>query len=475
MDRTRTEPREGGVAGSFGIREEAQVPARPADHARAAAEPPGRTRRRWFGIAARVVRNAAIAVLVMAAIPIGIVARDGHRLWTSSQWGRNTNEKVSRAEPMRPLLLPRDASITPMQAGVAFNTLIPEHANPNFPVLPVPVRAATPWQAAALASDMFPAARPDQFRGPSSRAILDAVAKGFTPEEMGYLRAVATSPAWKEFDLVARAPAVDFVGGRFRVPFGAGATAEQMPIPSFKAAKEFAYASASRAAYHMATGQRDSAETALRSTVSFGFALIDDGTTLIEELMGAVIVGIGREALERFYFIEHDAQFARTGTVLPDGLSRFLIATHDSRAGIPSASRPDRVPDAALRGAPASTEDWRKHLLARVTDPATHRGERFESLRALSMSSCSNVRDLLLGPRSDATDAIHLARQDLARYPSERALIDLVTQPADQQFSGVYLGPIEELAASASAVASVVLHNPRLAACTRIVRAYARF
>ena len=76
---------------------------------------------------------------------------------------------------------------------------------------------------------------------------------------------------------------------------------EQRPLPSFEGSRELAYAAVSRAAYHMALGQRDSAETVLRSIVSFGFAFIDNGTSGLEAVIGSVIVAIGRDALHRFY------------------------------------------------------------------------------------------------------------------------------------------------------------------------------
>ena len=49
--------------------------------------------------------------------------------------------------------------------------------------------------------------------------------KGFSPREMEYLRSLATAPVWREFDLVARAPAVDAIGGQLRVPFAPEARA----------------------------------------------------------------------------------------------------------------------------------------------------------------------------------------------------------------------------------------------------------
>ena len=100
------------------------------------------------------------------------------------------------------------------------------------------------------------------------------------------------------------------------------------------------------------------------------------------------------------------------------------------------------------------------------------RGERYEALRLLSAASCTNVRELLFGPGSDVTDAFRNARRDLARYPSERALVDLVHLKPEARRAELGFDPLQMLAVSSATVAGVVLRNPRLAACTRIVGGY---
>ncbi len=456
MDQTRIDSRDASAAGLFGAREEAQVPAHAHGYAPYVAQETARVRRSWLGITVRLVRNAAIAVAIMTMVPIGIVAVNGARIWNGGSFGASTRARVAQAERVRSLKLPADPSITPMQAGRAFNALQPVRDSKQFPTVTSPSRAEPVWQSATLTPDMFPNAPPNMFHGPSSTAILEAVSKGFTPREMAYLRTLASAPEWRDFDLVARAAAVDFIGGRFRIPFAPGASAEQLPIPQYKASREMAYAAVSRAAYHMAIGQRDSAEMVLRSILSFGFALMDNGTTLIDELIGNVIVGVGR-----------------------DGLQRFYVITHDPRAGSPAVTQPARLANVSMRAAAGSAapslDDARRRLIAEVADPARHRGERFESLRMLSMSSCTNVRELMFGARTDVTDAIRDARRSLARYPSEQALADLVSRAPEPQAANYPLDPIESLARSSATVAGVVLHNPRLPACTLITGSYYYF
>ena len=448
MDRIRIETEGTTPAGFFGMREDAQVPVR-AQASAALSGAPGRTRRSWLGMATRIVRDALIAVALMASIPIGIVAFNGDRVWRSDALSNNTRARISQSEAMRPLALPKDASITPMQAGLAFNALQPKIEVRGFTMIEPAGRPEASWEHAIITPDMFPTAQPNMSHAPATYAILEAGAKGFTPQEMSYLKRLATAPVWRNFDLIARAPAVDLIGGRFKVPFSPDVRAYELPLIQFKFAREVANAAVSRAAYHMALGQRDSAETILRSVVSFGLTLVDNGTSLIDEFIGNVIVGGGR-----------------------DGLRRFYVITKDPRASMPALSPPVKVDAAPAPMRAGNTEDRRRLLIARSQDPKTAPGERYEALQALSASACTNVRELLFGRRSDVMDALRNASTHLARYPSERALVELLGREPDFTRETPNFNPVSDLAVSAATVVGTVLHNPRMAACTRLVGSY---
>jgi hypothetical protein len=259
---------------------------------------------------------------------------------------------------------------------------------------------------------------------------------------------LATAPVWREFDLVARARAVDMIGGQIRTPFGAEARPERRPMPTYKDSKELAYAAVARAAYYMAIGQPDTAEMVLRSIVSYGFAFIDNGTSELDELMGTVIVGIGREALGRFYYIRRDRRWN-------------LQALWQPELVFDGSTLPPRKP--------MTTDEARRALLLRIEDPAVPLGARFEGLRSLHASSCTNVPELLLGPRADVRAVLQRARNTVARYPSEQALVDLQARTLMPTSDAPSSNPIQSLAVSSATVAGVVLHNPRLASCTRVL------
>lgn len=439
----RSETATPGVAGTFGVGDDGQLPAR--GNVRFATEYRARGARAWLG---GLLRNAAIAIALMTAVPLIAVSVNGDSVWRMVQYSGNTRAKTVIAERARPLALPRDASITPTQAGLAFARLQPARRNPGMPMLAPESRPVRSWEALALTNTMFLTARPDVYgSGPSSNAILEAVAKGFSPAEREYLRALATAPVWKDFDLVARAPAMDMVGGLLRFPLPAEARWEELPIAQFRVTKDLAYAAVSRAAYHLSIGQRDSAEAALRAVVSFGFAMIDNSTNLMDQLVGDVIVGIGRDGLQRFYKITGDARAASIA------VTPVTKAEADANLAAFRAMTPGQV---------------RRYVIDRATDPATPRGERFELVRMLSMSSCSNARETLLGPREDVRAAIATAGAMLGRYSSERELVRLASTPMTLRSRDVVGQPVEAMLASIATVPAVVLNKPQLATCTLI-------
>lgn len=447
MEHTRTAKPVTG-AGTFDAREDAMLPARMGRRDEVAAHESARARRTWLGVALRIARDAAIAVAVMASVPIMIVATQGDRVWSEHKMGNSVRAKTTLSQVARPLVLPVDPSITPIEAGRAFHdlhpgdpiALFPEHARATYP-------EAT-WKR-TFPSGAFSTAKTHIHDGPSYLTIMDAAAKGFSAQEMDYLRALASDPRWKDFDKVARAPAMDFVGARFRIPFAPAATEADIPLPGYRASRELAYASVSRAAYHHASGQRDSAEAALRAVISYGFKLVDNGIAPIDQLMGSVVVGIGRE-----------------------GLRRYLVAVGDPRATMPALApftnaNAARASDASRLSFPPGT-DVRAVLLARAADPNLLRAERFAALRLLSASSCTNVPELVLGPNDDVKRAFQDARTSLARFPGEQATIDLIASSPLRPTVITY-NPLHALSVSAAAAAGTVLNNPRLAACTRVI------
>jgi hypothetical protein len=257
MDQLRVAPERLGTG--FGASEEGSLPVGRNGETRVEGTPA--RKRSVIGIAARIVRNAAIAVAFMTLVPVAIVGLNGKKVWSRISYSANIPVRSAFNEAMRPLTVPKDPSITPMQAGRAFNALHPPADRPSpFVAIEPARRPARPWTAMEISPEMFTGARSNIYKGPPNERILEIAPKGLTPREVEYLRAIGTAEVWHEFDLIGRANAVDMVGGRFQVPFGADATWPEMPIAKMSATKELAYASMSRAAWHMSLGKKDSAE-----------------------------------------------------------------------------------------------------------------------------------------------------------------------------------------------------------------------
>jgi len=450
MERSWTQLRERDGASASGAGAEGQVPMSSSTRS-AAVSFDDATTKSWLARGVRVVRNALVAVAVMTLVPIALVVARGDRL-AGELAGSNMNvrTRLAAVEPMRAFRAPVDPSITPMQAGVAMNALrFHPDATAGFVTTLPSMPVTLPWRTNRIEPGMFTVARPiPQYEGiPSEQLVLEST-RVFSPRELAYLRAIAEAPVWRNFDLVARAPAVDVIGGQFRIPFDARALPEQRALPPLRDSRELAYAAVSRAAYYLAIGQPRDAEFALQSIVSVGFAYIDNGTSSVDALVGAIIINTGRDALEDLYMIEQDPRASQLAKVF-------------SYAG---PGRVARETDYQ----PMPAEEARRRLLARLEDPGAPRPERFESIRALSMLSCSNVRDLMVGPRAEVRDAITRARRTLARFPSEEALIDLETR-LPSAVPGTPAGAFGSLVTSAATAPGIILGNPRLAACTRVL------
>ena len=400
--------------------------------------------RAWFRRGRRVLLDLAVVVVAMTTVPILTVTVTNGRFWQRGLDMAPIRARLGAAATSRAFTVQADRSITPFEAGRSLAGLEQARGSSTLPIQNTPSIAAT-WRFINVGPGMFGPARPVSFFGPGVSNILEASGKGLSPGEIELLRKVAASPAWSEFDRVARAPSVDMTGGRYLLPFTPEATFFSIDPVSPLATKEMAYAAVARAAYHVAVGQRDSAEVVLRSIVSLGFSLVDNSTLVMDQLTGLSVIAIGTDGLERFYTL-----------------------THDARAAAVRVARREITPSGSDRFVPVQTEQMRGELLARVADPKELRGVRFESLELLTMASCTNVRELLFGPRSDVRAAFEGAKRDLARNPSERALIDLLERESSSRYAiGIEeSSPVRRFLVGSATIAGAVLHNQRLAACT---------
>jgi len=114
--------------------------------------------------------------------------------------------------------------------------------------------------------------------------------------------------------------------------------------------------------------------------------------------------------------------------------------------------------------------EMRAKVLARAGAPTVSRAIRFETLKQLSLLPCTNPRELLFGPSDDVRIALERARHDLARYPSELELVDLIARRTISS-PGVVSDDwsASRFVIGTATLVGTALNNPRLAACARIL------
>lgn len=394
-------------------------------------------------------------VLVLLALPLIVVATMGPSFMDARMF---SNQSVRRQQALadRPLALPRDSTITPTVAGRALHQVLRTGSDQPFATMPendIPVLPRPFWRD-SLPGALFPTARePLLFPGvPEHRSIFAAWRRGFSTAEVAHLERIARDPSWKAWETLARAPAVDFLAARYRFPWpDTLAGWWSMPGPRYGAVREMAHVSASRAAWHLARGRRDSAEAVLRQTISVGTMLVEDGANWTQLIMGITAVRAGREALLEMWEQLGDSR-ARDVRLRLDATSAMSDAAPAMTSSLVAAGSRDV---AALRRA----------MVRMAKDSTQARGLRFDMLHTLAIAPCTNLRELVFGNAPDIEEAFAAARRTLARSVTDSAYIDLVEQTPERLHRFANLGPT----LTVSLIAGRILFNPRVGGCTAII------
>jgi hypothetical protein len=314
----------------------------------------------------------------------------------------SVQEMAGAAEALRRYRLEPDASIDPAAAAAALQNLAFVGSRP----------APEAWEkgpARAYSERWFP--EPDYFPDPFSETVASELIgrplEAFTADEQAALRRAALHPASVEFDVLARAPLIDVVSGRWVLPFPDTLTFHDLPWPRFPAFRTAGLAQVAKASVELSSGQAAEAETTLRKLISTGFLLIDQGPTLIDNLMGVVLVNMGGDALEAYFRRVGEEQAAEA---LALARSAARDAANKARAGL--------IPEdihSLLQGVPELVE----------TEDAL-RGLRWEYFATFNiLAPCINLHKMVFGPDETYHEWRQRARDTLARLPGERELFEL--------------------------------------------------
>lgn len=387
----------------------------------------------------KLARDIAIGVALIVAVPTAYVRATFHQM----PFTHLLDEKrLAATEPLRALRAPVDASISPLAAGEALARITQQGDNRGYKVrfereAKEQLKTLVPPESTVLVAVRDPK-RLNLF---VPAKLIHAAATGLSPEDAAWLEQVAALRIWRDVDLVARAPRVDILGGRFETPYGADATPWGMPIMRAAQWRSVVAFGVARAAWHVHRKEWVEADHALRSVVSLGFVMVDNGASMIEAHFGRIAINVGREGLAQ------------------------LAAERGDKALAALAVESNEPPAKQYRkGDPLPPLD-RKAVLAALTDPGVPRAVRMERHFLAHYLQCNSTRELLFGMSDDLRERLDESRRQLARFPSEDALLRRHEAVFESQpsFGAKSRGMLLMGAATA---ASAITGNPRIAACT---------
>ena len=347
-----------------------------------------------------------------------------------------TQAKAARSEALASLRMPVDASVTPLQAGEALQALTMRSPTE---LLKPPLRSYDP---------VFP--NNEDRENPTgmdvhfwARDLVPRLADGLDPAVVTYLVELGRHPALLELGVMARAETLDEIGALYVLPLPEDMTWWEFPIPKYSGIRYLAYAQVGAAVGAAATGRVDEADTRLRELISAGLLMGRDGPTLISNLIGFVLAGVGGDALANLY--------AATGRPAESEalLERMRATERAARLG------------QARRGRSGIS-----NMFDAVTDSSTIRGIRWEFLVTLStLGPCLNLNRAVFGPPDDYQAWLDQARTIMVRTEGEEQLFQLVQrgwgipggdgglQPVARLFAQVMGGGLGSCAELAAAVA----------------------
>ena len=175
-----------------------------------------------------------------------------------------------------------------------------------------------------------------------------------------------------------------------------------------------------------------------------------DGVTLIESLIGAVVTGIGRDALQQFY------------TITGNPLAEVIRSRYDSALAFESQIE-SLQKDREL----SDVRALRRFMIDVAQDSTRLRGLRIEMMMMLGLAPCTNVRELLFGMGPDIERALSGARHEMLRFESDEAFFDLLGHTAERSANLVGLRPSfpQRVGLAVSGLSGSVLGNQRVKGC----------
>jgi hypothetical protein len=310
-------------------------------------------------------------------------------------------EMAGAAEVLRRFDVEKDPTVTPARAGAALHNIA-------FVGLDGDAEPMEQEPATVYAEGWFPSAGyPDPYSETVAGDLMRRPLSELGDAEQAALRQAAAHPAHEEFHLLARAQLADVVSGRWTLPFPDSLTFQQLPWPRFQAFRTAGLAQVAKAAVELSDGAPEEAEHTLRELVATGFLLLDQGPTLLDNLIGVQLTRMGADALEAYYVRIGRASEAAALAWAREGA---LAAARKARAGlIPENAR------SLLQGVPDLVEN-----------ETALRGLRWEYFATFNMlAPCINLHKMVFGPGDTYEQWRRRAERAIVRVPGEQRLFDL--------------------------------------------------
>lgn len=355
-------------------------------------------RSRGFKIAA--VTTAILGILVAAAMALTTAGGAVGAILASVSVPRfsNLHARIAAADVLRGYRLDPNPAISPAAAGEALHALLAAGQAGQDRIAPEKAPARV-YQDAWLPVPA-PAPLANQFEW--LLELFDR-ARRLSPAERAYLRTVAANPAHREFATVARAGTADIIGTRYQLPMSDTLRPVALPIPRFGRVREGAHAHLATAALALAEGRPAQAEQRVREVISLGFVLMDQGPTLMDNMIGATLVGNGGDALERLFHAT--------------GRGRDAEQLAWVRAAV------KRATERTAQGAAAGIEEALSAMPGIVMDTTMALGLRWEFLtQVATFASCINLHRMIFGAKEDYAQWLEEARRSLVRRPSDEEM-----------------------------------------------------
>ncbi|MEX2285068.1 MAG: hypothetical protein WEE89_21460 [Gemmatimonadota bacterium] len=177
-----------------------------------------------------------------------------------------------------------------------------------------------------------------------------------------------------------------------------------LPIPRFSALRELAYAHVMLGYQQYLDGNTADAERSMRETIGAGFHLIDDGITLIEALIGRVIVLIGVNGLRAVYEASDQTVAA---SVLANRIENDELMQKETRRSMDVEQSLELLPRAVMD----------------TTLPRSLRWESFTQFHVFA--PCVNLNRAVFPANAEYDRWLSQARASLVRFPADTSLFNL--------------------------------------------------